>query len=232
MPTPRVLKLGGSLLLLPDWPERLTAWIQSHPAPLNLLLVGGGQVVDAVRELDRQHNFPAPFSHWLCIDLLSATARIASQLLPTFPLIITADELQRVVRDRFSGDSVAGEDVAEFSGDRGSPPSLRASATYIVDVRCFYQPPALEEPDGAKNSESIATDCPLPESWETTSDSLAAWLANVVQAAELVLFKSTTPPRNCHTPQAWVEQSIVDAAFADTLPTTLSVSIVDLLKTR
>ncbi len=222
MPTPRVLKLGGSLLLLPNWPERLTAWIESHPATLNLLLVGGGQIVDAVRELDRQHNLPAPFSHWLCIDLLSATARIASQLLPTFPLITAADELQRIVRDRFSSETVA--------GDRGSRPSLRASATYIVDVRCFYQPPAVGETGGAKHSESIATDCPLPESWETTSDSLAAWLANVVQAEELVLFKSITPPSDCHTPQAWVEQAIVDAAFADTLPTTLTVSIVNLLK--
>ncbi len=223
MPTPRVLKLGGSLLLLPDWPERLTAWLEAHPAPLNLLLVGGGQIVNAVRELDAQHDFHITFVHWLCIDLLSATARIAGQLLPAFPLITSPAKLQQVVRD-----GCLDESAGRKNGD-SSQPALQHSQTYIVDVSCFYRAPVALSAQGANAVEMPAAKCPLPENWDTTSDSLAAWLASLVGATELVLFKSTTPADEYQTPRAWVEQAIVDAAFADVLPPTVSVTIVNLL---
>ena len=221
MTTPRVLKLGGSLLLLPDWPERLTAWLDTHPAPLNLLLVGGGQIVNAVRELHARHDFPAAFSHWLCIDLLSATARIADQLLPALPLLATPAELQQVVR---AGRIDDGLDIADISR-----PTQLLSRTYIVDVACFYRRPATWSAQGGIADDSLSGVCPLPQNWDTTSDALAAWLASLVGAAELVLFKSTAPSSEHQTPQKWVEQGIVDAAFADVLPWTTSATIVNLL---
>lgn len=221
MPTPRVLKLGGSLLLLPDWPERLTAWLQANPAPMNLLLVGGGQIVNAVRELDAQHNFPITFVHWLCIDLLSATARIAGQLLPAFPLLTTPAELQQVVRLERLNES---HDRADSSS--ATPGHC---LTYIVDVSCFYGVPTVPSAQPTDADDVPTVPCPLPENWDTTSDSLAAWLASLVGATELVLFKSTAPTSEHQTPQAWVEQEIVDAAFADVLPPTTSATIVNLL---
>lgn len=221
MPIPRVLKLGGSLLLLPDWPHRLTTWLEAHPAPLNLLLVGGGQIVDAVRELDAQHDLPITFSHWLCIDLLSATARIAKQLLPAFPLLTTQAELQQVVRDERLNKSPGSID--------SSSATPRHTLTYIVDVSCFYSVPAALSAQTADAGDMPTIACPLPENWDTTSDSLAAWLASLVGATELVLFKSTTPASEYQTPQTWVEQGIVDAAFADVLPPMISATIVNLL---
>lgn len=218
MSAARVLKLGGSLLLLPDWPERLTSWLEAHPAPLNLLLVGGGQIVNAVRELDEQHGLSIPFAHWLCIDLLSATARIAGELLPGFPLLTTPAQLQQLVRD--------GRLVGPVGEEAGSQPSRPGPPAYIVDVSCFYRPPTQLSKPG---DDIFSADCPLPESWDTTSDSLAAWLATLVAAAELVLFKSTAPSGQDQSPHAWKAQGIVDQAFADVLPPSVSVAIVNLL---
>lgn len=42
-----VLKLGGSLLDLPDWPVRLNACIEQIPQPV--VVVGGGRAADQVR---------------------------------------------------------------------------------------------------------------------------------------------------------------------------------------
>ena len=52
----------------------------------------------------------------------------------------------------------------------------------------------------------------LPESWNVTSDSIAARVAQYVAAEELVLLKSTLPigPAN---PQAWAEAGYVDRFF-------------------
>ena len=244
IPTARVLKLGGSLLLISDWPRRLHNWLSQYPAPLNLLLVGGGEIVESVRRLDAQHHFSPSFSHWLCVDLLSATTRIANQLLPEFPLVATSDELWQIVRQQPRSESTMVETSCP------NPESL-VGATYLVDVSTFYKRPASQltatapvqlamtsitnatsstpVPLDSKAGEKRLDDCLLPESWSTTSDSLAAWLARVVGAQTLILFKSMTPAKQFTTPQSWVEQGIVDAAFADTLPDGMSVQIVNLL---
>lgn len=233
----RVLKLGGSLLLIPDWPQRLQSWLSSHPVPLDLLLVGGGEIIESVRRLDAQHGFPASFSHWLCIDLLSATARIAAQLLPGFPMIATSEALFQIAHEQRRVESTIGS-------PSNTEPKFENRSTYLVDVASFYSRPSRQDTSAALSQsasrstvtelhstlvENRSEDCPLPENWDTTSDSLAAWLAHVVRARELVLFKSMTPAIETNTPQAWVEQGFVDAAFADALPDGVSVHIVNLL---
>ena len=49
-----VVKIGGSLLNLPDLPSRFAAWRSSvaNTSPPMLLLAGGGQMADAVRQAD------------------------------------------------------------------------------------------------------------------------------------------------------------------------------------
>jgi aspartokinase-like uncharacterized kinase len=70
----------------------------------------------------------------------------------------------------------------------------------------------------------------LPHSWAVTSDALAARVAIVVQASELVLLKSTTIPPGVD----WIEagrRGLVDAAFAEVLrraPPELRVRAVNL----
>jgi dihydroneopterin aldolase len=52
----------------------------------------------------------------------------------------------------------------------------------------------------------------IPESWEMTSDSLAAWLARKIGAARLVLVKSTAAPRPLD-PAALADRGLVDRLF-------------------
>ena len=53
----------------------------------------------------------------------------------------------------------------------------------------------------------------MPENWTVTSDSIALWLANYLDASDLILLKSKAPP---HTePSHWSESAYVDEYFAD-----------------
>jgi aspartokinase-like uncharacterized kinase len=54
----------------------------------------------------------------------------------------------------------------------------------------------------------------IPSSWDITSDSLAAWLANELSATELILIKSATIDANLSLHQL-AEQHIVDKAFCN-----------------
>lgn len=52
----------------------------------------------------------------------------------------------------------------------------------------------------------------LPESWDLTSDSLAAWLAGELDAARLILVKSATAPPGSG-PADWAGTGLVDPLF-------------------
>jgi aspartokinase-like uncharacterized kinase len=53
----------------------------------------------------------------------------------------------------------------------------------------------------------------IAESWDMTSDSLAAWLAHRLDAERLVLVKSARPPAGAKTLRALARSGLVDAAF-------------------
>lgn len=61
-------------------------------------------------------------------------------------------------------------------------------------------------------AEMALGDPEIPESWEMTSDSLAAWLARKIGATRLVLVKSTAAPRPLD-PAALAEGGLVDRLF-------------------
>jgi aspartokinase-like uncharacterized kinase len=58
----------------------------------------------------------------------------------------------------------------------------------------------------------VQTHAPLEHSWRVTSDSIAAWTAEVVAAAELVLIKSVPVPRGTSLIEATVA-GLVDEQF-------------------
>lgn len=53
----------------------------------------------------------------------------------------------------------------------------------------------------------------LPHSWDLTSDSLAAWLAGVLDARRLIVVKSGPLPEHVHEAQTLSEAGIVDPCF-------------------
>ena len=93
----RVIKLGGSLLLMPGLKEKFQKWLQQNLHPLSLIVVGGGEIVDAVRNIHAVNALPEDFAHWVCVDLMRHTARLAQRILGDVDLYETLDDLQRAL---------------------------------------------------------------------------------------------------------------------------------------
>jgi len=93
-----VIKLGGSLLTLPGWPaaiRRLIAKEHASSRPL-LVVVGGGPLVEGLRQLDATSPQPAERMHHLAIEAMSLTAQLAAATLD-LPLSTTLDPRQPAV---------------------------------------------------------------------------------------------------------------------------------------
>lgn len=148
----RVIKLGGSLLDWPEFPGQLQAWLDRQQPACNLILAGGGELVEAIRRLDVAHGLGEKKSHWHCIRTLSITAGIFADLFPAkLPV-------------------------------RHEPANL-ADGFYLLDAEWIMREDLRRSPR------------PLPETWDVTTDSIAARAAVLVGATELVLLKSKLPER-------------------------------------
>ncbi|MEI7460487.1 MAG: hypothetical protein WCK15_13835 [Pirellula sp.] len=175
----RVIKLGGSLLTMPNLKQKFQRWWRENPHPLTLIIVGGGPAVDAVRQVHLANPLSDEFAHWVCIDLLQHTARIAHQILGNVDLIETMDDLQQSFSD---------------SNVKSTTPIIAVVQVAI----CF----AREYPNMG-----------LPESWDVTSDSLAAAFSNMVAAEELVVMKSCDAPSDGSDLESLADLGFVDPFF-------------------
>jgi aspartokinase-like uncharacterized kinase len=87
-PAIRVIKVGGSLLDMPDLPKQLRDWLANQSLAHNVLVAGGGQLVEQVRRWHRgqppaeTERLDEVTAHWICIDLMSVTARLLHAWLP------------------------------------------------------------------------------------------------------------------------------------------------------
>lgn len=160
----RIVKVGGSLLTMPDLLERMTNWLSGEPRFNTLLIVGGGPLVDSVRELAALREYDSEFLHWLCVDLLDTSFRLMAAQLPNAIAMATKAALDREMDQwRREGDCV---------------PKLG-----IVSVSAYY-----------RQDEPRTLPIELPLTWDTTTDSLSALLAHRTRADELVLLKSCDVP--------------------------------------
>ncbi len=78
---PLVVKIGGSLLGRPQWPDAIAALLEAlrpRRRPL-CLLIGGGRVVDGLRAIDAAAPQPAERMHRLAIDAMGLTARVVAE---------------------------------------------------------------------------------------------------------------------------------------------------------
>jgi aspartokinase-like uncharacterized kinase len=78
----RVVKLGGSLFDWPPLPNALRMWLAAQTTALNVLIAGGGALVEAIREADRAFGLGEETSHELSLHAMHATARLAAALWP------------------------------------------------------------------------------------------------------------------------------------------------------
>lgn len=83
----RVVKIGGSLLDLPELPDRLRTWLADQLPAHNVLLAGGGALVDQIRTWHSAESIDEAAAHWMSIDLLTVTAQLLHAWLPEIPLV-------------------------------------------------------------------------------------------------------------------------------------------------
>jgi 5-(aminomethyl)-3-furanmethanol phosphate kinase len=88
-----VIKVGGSLLRWPELPTRLAEFLQSRSNERLALVVGGGAVVDEIRQLDSVHQFGDSIAHRLAIRALDLTARLLESMI--FGLEVVDDAVDR-----------------------------------------------------------------------------------------------------------------------------------------
>ncbi|RUL88221.1 amino acid kinase family protein [Tautonia sociabilis] len=88
-----VVKLGGSLLDWPGLPAAIDAFLKAQARRRILIVVGGGAIVDAIRDLDRIHQLGQERSHALALRAMDLTARVAEGLLPGLTVVELPEEL-------------------------------------------------------------------------------------------------------------------------------------------
>ena len=64
-------------------------------------------------------------------------------------------------------------------------------------------------------SHMVLADDTIPQSWDVTSDSIAAWLAKKLNATQLVLVKSDKPSENQLCLKQMTADGVVDEAFSE-----------------
>lgn len=209
----RIIKIGGSLLLRPDLIGDFQAWYRrnTQEACLTLLIVGGGEMINAVRGWDALRPGDPASVHWRCVEMLRFS----------FESIRDAFEAHRV-GDRLSGDrleAIATEthwrDFVENSLPGWFQSEALANEVILLNVPAFYAP--------AISSDSVLR---LPENWQTTTDAIALWLAHQVwvkmrdavdiQRGEKAPFSvECTLLKSCVPPDDWTLESLVEAEIID-----------------
>lgn len=85
--SPVVVKLGGSLLTLPDLVERLHAVVKLlHPQKV-LIVVGGGEAADEIRRLDAVACLTATQAHWDAVAAMTFNAENLSRVHGCLPVV-------------------------------------------------------------------------------------------------------------------------------------------------
>lgn len=85
-----VVKLGGSLLDLPELVPRFTGWREEELGPRGVLVVGGGDAADVVRAYDKAFKLDEEAAHWLAVRAMQLNAHCLAAVLPRCRLVTNA----------------------------------------------------------------------------------------------------------------------------------------------
>lgn len=88
-----VIKLGGSLLDLPDLPARIAVIPREYQQHHAVLVVGGAEAADVVRRFDAMHQLNECEAHWLAIRAMQFNAHVIAAVLPDSVIVCEPGEL-------------------------------------------------------------------------------------------------------------------------------------------
>ena len=177
----RVLKLGGSLLDLPDLARRFGRWLDRQEPGANVMIVGGGTLADAIRAADCTHALGDAAAHALCLQVMGVTAALGQQIFARSQLRTGLSQIDR----------------------------RPDSPLQILDVQDVLNEPSQPSLNGCDSKHEAEFGLALPQSWQVTSDSIAAHVAGRLGADELVLLKSALPASGI------TSQQLADGGFVD-----------------
>ncbi len=184
----RVAKVGGSLL---DWPElgpRLREWLSRNADLPTVLIVGGGRLVDVIRS---DAGVPCQRTG---VGMSDPIGDAEAHWLAVRAMGVSARRVQALLRPDPNLEPLISNLQSPISNPFSHPVTF-------LDVEHFL-----------RHADRKHTAPPLPESWDVTSDSIAARAAELLVADELVLLKSALPPAG--SLQGAVESGYVDAYFS------------------
>lgn len=206
----RVIKVGGSLLQWSEVADAFRRWLTGQSAMTNLLVVGGGVLADEVRAMDQRFQVSAETSHRLAVEAMAINSHLLQALL-------------QVARPLFLSEYVGGLDTSRTA------PAVHAGLTEASPSLCDGGLWIIEPVDFMRHVEVMAEGQSLPIGWHVTSDSIAARVADVVHAKELVLLKAALPEttRICSRGDA-ATAGFVDQYFADAAARLVHIRAVNL----
>ncbi len=232
---PIVVKLGGSLLDLPDLMERLKALAEHlHPAPV-LIIAGGGAAANLVRSLDRRFGLTPEQAHWTAIAAMSFNAILLARL--NSKLCVVAD--RTAAESVWTSGRIAVLDAFAFlQSEEVDLDRETGVKTKVVPARCDSGPSHVSRHRVLPGGSMVSCATPptgaeavrppkqarwrlncglLPACWEVTSDSIAAWIAAHWRAGELVIAKSCDPVSTC--PRTLIANEMLDPFFNNVVQT-------------
>jgi aspartokinase-like uncharacterized kinase len=100
---PSVIKVGGSLFDMADFPAKLDHWLNDQPIGRHVLIPGGGRLADAIRDADDVHQIGDEAGHWLCVQLLDVSAQLLACMIGDARLVRRFGELEAAMEGEISG---------------------------------------------------------------------------------------------------------------------------------
>ena len=182
--SPVLVKVGGSLVTLPDLAERIHAVLGLLSGRKVLFIIGGGAAADEIRRLDELSDLAAGRAHWDAIDAMTVNSQLLSRVLGFVPMVCHK---------------------------RAALSAWQSVSAVILD--CSF---LLRQGEGAFSGR-------LPESWDVTSDSIAASVALDWQFGQLLFCKSC-PAISRHLAQV-CSAGQLDAYMPKLLPALAEASI-------
>jgi hypothetical protein len=170
-----IVKIGGSLALHPEKLRTLCAKLGEASKKYKVIVVpGGGEFADIVRDLDKRFNLSCAVSHRMAILGMDQYGFLLSDLLPHSSIINKLEDAQRIL-------------------DSGKLP--------------VFLP-----------SNFLLNEDPLENSWDVTSDSIAAYIAGQLHASRVVLLTDVNGIYTCD-PKKFSDAKLIS-----------KLSAIDLLK--